>query len=115
MKDKFPPAFRRFEEKVDIDDVKTLKELMEEFKNWGLKKAPITKKQRKGLAIEGVKIGIDPVLPVTYVRKEKEITYTTKTGKIVSYHQKLKIMQAHRNILTGRYSKEPRDRIQDLK
>ena len=115
MTDKFPPAFKRFEEKVDIDNVNTLKELIDEFKNWGLKKAPITKLQRKGLAIEGVKIGIDPIYTTRWFRKERDIQYTTKTGKIVSYHQSAKFIEGNRNALTGKFSGKPKDRIRDLK
>ena len=114
MTDRFPEAFERFEKKTDIDEVNTLDELMNKFKDWGLKKAPITKLQRKALAIEGVKKGIDPVYITRWFRKERDISYTTKTGKMVSYRQSAKFIEGHRNELTGRFIGKPKDRVKEL-
>jgi len=115
MTDRFPEAFQRFEKKTDISHVNTLDELMNEFSGWGGKKAPITKLQRKGLAIEGVKKGIDPVYQSRWFRKERDIQYTTKTGKTVSYHQSAKFIEGNRNALTGKFSGKPKDRVRKLK
>lgn len=122
MTDRFPEAFKRFEEEINVSKVNTLDELIDEFKDWGLERAPITNLQRKVLAIEGVKIGIDPVYLSRYFRKERDISYFTKTGKKVSYHQSAKFIEVYRHVLTdksknirgGTFSSKPKDRVKEL-
>lgn len=115
LTDRFPKAFQRFEKKTDISDINTLDELMNEFRDWGGKKAPITRKQRKGLAIEGIEKGIDPIYSIRWFRKERDVSYITKTGKTVTYHQSAKFIEGNRNALTGKFSGKPKDRVKELK
>lgn len=56
--DKFPEAFRRFEETVDIDRIESFRQLRAEFAMWAGRNWKNTASQNRALAIEAVQRGI---------------------------------------------------------
>jgi len=58
MTDKFPEAFNRFKEDVNVRNIKTWKQLQLAFGSWAGKKWVPTGKQLDGLAIQARKLGI---------------------------------------------------------
>jgi len=67
--DKFPEAFNRYEERVDIDDLESAQELISEFALWAGKNWVNSKTQLKAIKIEAKKLGFDVRLP-TWVKKK---------------------------------------------
>jgi hypothetical protein len=59
--DKFPEAFSRFEDVVDVDRIKSFRQLRLAFSEWAGEKWVATSLQLKALSIEARKHGI-PVL-----------------------------------------------------
>ncbi len=103
--DKFPEAFRRYEDKVDVDKKWTFQQLLTSFSEWGKDKWIESKKQKKALAIEADLIGIKPHEKQEIRFEEKLISYVNKYGTQVTYTQKARIQVAFRNLITGRYEK----------
>jgi hypothetical protein len=56
--DKFPEAFRRFEETVDVDRIESFNELRAEFAMWAGRNWKNTASQNKALATEALRRGI---------------------------------------------------------
>jgi hypothetical protein len=98
MTDKFPEAFERFEESVDLDDIQTLPELISQFKEWGGKRATMTRKQTRALAISGEdKLGIKGAEQVVI-----EYDITLKSGEL-----KHIIRVQWRDYKTGTWTEKP--------
>jgi hypothetical protein len=62
--DKFPEAFKRFEQVVDVSKIETFQQLLTAFQYWAGKKWKETPKQVKALKVEAIRLGIAEV-PVT--------------------------------------------------
>ncbi len=103
--DKFPEAFRRYEEKVDVDKKWSFQQLLTSFGEWGKDKWIASKKQKKALAVEADIIGIKPHEQQEIEFTEKLISYVNKFGTLVEYTQKARTQTVFRNLLTGRYEK----------
>ncbi len=101
--DKFPEAYARYEDSVDTSGLKTFNQLMNSFSSWGGKRWAGTPKQIKALGIEAKKKGFDTSRRKKVVYEEKEITYTTKTGKTVSYTRAGYIANKYYDIVTGQF------------
>ena len=61
--DKFPEAFERFEEAVDVDKIRSFQELRDSFALWSGKNWKATRKQTEALWIEARKRGIHWEIP----------------------------------------------------
>lgn len=107
--DKFPEAYKRFEKKVDLSDVNSFQQLLKAFQLWGDKKAPATRLQKRALAVEGKKDGIEPTETRRIVHERKEISYTRKDGRQVNYIRKGRIVNQTVDIITGRFVKSETD------
>ncbi len=56
--DKFPEAFKRFEEKVNTDNIETFRQLKLAFSSWGGRSGLLTLRQTDALEREARKLGI---------------------------------------------------------
>jgi hypothetical protein len=56
--DKFPEAFRRFENKVNVDDIETFPQLKLAIGSWGGRNWGPTRRQMDALYIEAKRLGI---------------------------------------------------------
>jgi hypothetical protein len=73
--DKFPEAFRRFEEKVNCNRIESFRQLNLAFGSWAGRRWKNTAKQERALQREARRIGI----PVTgYSTVKREIYYVPK-------------------------------------
>jgi len=73
--DKFPAAFHRFEQIVDVSKIETFQQLKLAFQSWAGKKWLDTPKQVEALRVEAVRLGI-PEVEVTieeYLAEERLI------------------------------------------
>lgn len=61
--DKFPEAFERFEEVVDVDNIHSFQELIGSFASWAGKTWKGTRKQTEALRVEARKRGIRWEIP----------------------------------------------------
>lgn len=63
MTDKFPEAFERFERKGTVEDrhIETFEELLAAFVMWGQKKATLSRKQTRALAIQAKENGLKKI------------------------------------------------------
>ena len=57
--DKFPEAFERFEDKVDVSRIESYNELTSAFASWAGHKFFYTRRQMEALAVEAIERGIN--------------------------------------------------------
>lgn len=76
--DRFPQAFNRYEERVDIDDLQSASELISSFSYW--QGYNPTKKQIDALRIESIKkrLGFDWTLPKWVKKKDYWMFYKAR-------------------------------------
>ena len=102
MTDKFPEAFERYEDKVEVDDM-TFPQLITSFRNWADKKWRGSRKQVRGLAIEAKKRDITPYVEEAGFRDKKTGRFSDKKTKdTVKYAR-------YRDPITGKFMKKPKD------
>ncbi|MEM2320211.1 MAG: hypothetical protein QXQ63_05665 [Candidatus Bathyarchaeia archaeon] len=73
--DKFPEAFRRFEQVVDVSKITSFQQLLTAFSHWAGRKWVGSQKQIQALKVEAERLGI-PEVPVTleeYIREKQLI------------------------------------------
>lgn len=87
--DKFPEAFKTFEQDVNIKDIRTFSQLFFEFQQWGGKHAPMTHKQVSALRIEAIKHHVGDVESISFRRKNKRVSYfrDLRNGRFISKKQ----------------------------
>jgi hypothetical protein len=88
MMDRFPEAFERFEEVVDVDAIRSFRELREEFAWWAGEKWFDTSRQLHALSIEAQKLGLLP----------RPILWRYETVRVRG-----RIPSRYRDIRTGRF------------
>jgi hypothetical protein len=73
--DKFPEAFNRYEERVDVNDLQSASELISSFANW--QGYNPTKQQINALAVESIKkkLGFDWTIPKWVKKKDYWMFY----------------------------------------
>jgi hypothetical protein len=107
MTDRFPEAFRRFEEDVDVSEFESLKQLESAFAYWsGPTKWIPTFKQRYALEREARRIG----LPREGFRKTRSYYFPSLPRTSWKYEKvkvKGKIQHRYRDTKTGRFVKKP--------
>lgn len=101
MTDRFPEAFKRYEEKVETKDMKTFDQLLTSFKIWADKKWIGSRKQVKGVAIESEKKGIQSYLKEAGFRNIKTGKFEKRSGKGITKYER------YRSPITGRFMKKP--------
>ncbi len=103
MVDRFPEAFERYEEKVDIKEegIKTFPQLITSFGEWATDKWKGSRKQVRGLAIEAKKRDIEPYVKEAGFRHKETGRFEKKaTKETIKYDR-------YRNPITGRFMKKP--------
>ena len=103
--DRFPEAFSRFEEVVDVNRIKSFRQLMLAFASWAGWKWRGTYMQKRALAVEARKLGI----PVFIERRPRAIV---KKGIALAWRQEVVTVRGkpqvrHRDLRTGRFIKKP--------
>jgi hypothetical protein len=105
--DKFPEAFRRFEQQVSLRNVESFRQLALLMGSWGGPKWVPTQRQIDALAIEARKRGI-----TVQDERERNVHHSTPwtshpTWKHETITIKGKSQQRYRDIKTGRFIKKP--------
>ena len=103
--DRFPEAFSRFEEVVDVRRIESFRQLMLAFASWAGWKWRGTYMQKRALAVEARKLGI----PVFIQRKPFARAYgrTTATWRHEVVTVKGKPQNRYRDLRTGRFIRKP--------
>jgi hypothetical protein len=120
--DKFPEAFNRYEERVDIDDLQSASELISSFSIFQGYNA--TSKQIDGLRIESIKrrLGFDWSLPKWVKKKDYRIYYQSRKRYVqvkriaekrrvyvkATFNVRGKPQTRYRDVKTGRFIKKPK-------
>lgn len=103
--DRFPEAFSRYEEKVEVSDKWTFQKLLTSFREWGKDKWKDSRPQKRALAVEAEVRGIKPKEEIEITYDEKIISYINKYGKEISYLREARTQKLMRNVLTGKFEK----------
>ena len=118
--DKFPEAFNRYEERVDIDDLQSASELISSFSIFQGYNA--TSKQIDGLRIESIKrrLGFDWSLPKWIKKKDYWVYYQSRfkdRGHVqaekrrvyvkATFNVRGKTQTRYRDLKTGRFIRKP--------
>jgi len=103
--DRFPEAFRRFEEVVDVRRIQSFRQLRLAFAYWAGWRWHDTYMQNRALAIEARKLNI----PVFVERRPVAFSYgrTVVTWRHEVVTVKGKSQVRHRDLKTGRFIKKP--------
>jgi hypothetical protein len=86
--DRFPEAFRRFEEVVDVDEIKSFRELRVAFSLWAGERWLDTSKQLHALSIEARRLGFLP----------RPVLWRYETVRVRG-----RVQSRYRDIRTGRF------------
>ena len=106
MTDRFPEAFRRFEEDVNVNQFESFRQLRLAFGHWAGRRWRPTYKQDFALRHEARRLGI----PLDGLRKIRSYYFPSATRvswKIETFKIKGKTQQRYRDVKTGRFIKEP--------
>jgi len=103
--DKFPEAFSRFEEVVDVNRIDSFRQLRLAFASWAGWKWRGTYMQKRALAVEARKLGIPVFI-------ERRPTVKVKRGFAVKWRHEVikvkgKLQNRYRDLKTGRFIKKP--------
>jgi hypothetical protein len=104
--DRFPEAFRRFEEVVDVRRIQSFRQLRLAFASWAGWKWHDTYLQNRALAVEARRLGI----PV-FVERSPDARFhgriaVTWRREVVKIRGKAK--SVYRDLKTGRFIKKPK-------
>jgi hypothetical protein len=90
MMDRFPEAFERFEEVVDVDSIASFGELREEFAWWAGEKWFNTSRQLHALSTEAERLGLLP----------RSVLWRYESVRVRG-----RVLYRYRDIRTGRFIK----------
>lgn len=105
MPDRFPEAFRRFEDVVYVDRFENYQQLAYAFSSWAGKRWRDTYKQNLALEREARRLGISGEIPA-YHRRQNPYHFKT-TWKCETVMVKGKPQNRYRDLKTGRFIKKP--------
>jgi len=103
--DKFPEAFSRFEEVVDVNRIDSFRQLRLAFASWAGWKWRGTYMQNRALAVEARKLGIPVFIerrPTANVKRRFAVKWRHEVIKV-----KGKLQNRYRDLRTGRFIKKP--------
>jgi hypothetical protein len=103
--DRFPEAFRRFEEVVDIDRIQSFRQLKLAFASWAGWHWHGTYLQNKALAVEANRLGIPDFVnrrPVFSVYGRPSVSWRHEVVIVNGNSQ-----NRYRDLKTGRFIKKP--------
>jgi hypothetical protein len=107
MPDKFPEAYKRFEQVIDLRSFESYRQLAYAFSHWAGKRWVDSYAQNRALKREAQRIGIIGEIPAYHKRQFQyhfpEITWRHETIKV-----KGKSQERYRDIKTGRFIKKPK-------
>lgn len=106
MPDRFPEAFRRFEEVVYVNRFDNYQQLAYAFSNWAGKRWRDTYKQNVALKRESHKIGLEGEIPA-YHRRRTQPYFLKVTWKNETVTVKGKSQKRYRDLKTGRFIRKP--------
>jgi hypothetical protein len=104
--DRFPEAFRRFEELVDVTRIQSFRQLRLAFASWAGWKWRDTYMQNRALAVEARKLGIPVFVQRQRVSRFYGRTAVTRRHEVVTV--KGKSQARYRDLETGRFIKKPK-------
>jgi hypothetical protein len=113
--DKFPEAFKRFEEVVDIDQIQTFSELRSSFSLWAGKNWKGSNEQITALEVEARRLGIsvpfrlmrEYVVPRKVHRAYSHEKVEAKTWRFEWIEVKGHPQRRYRDLKTRRFIKKP--------
>lgn len=108
--DKFPQAFERFEEDVDVREIRSFRELRLAFSFWAEYKWKDTPRQIKALRVEARRVGIPLKAP-----RKRAIVYRVQPRVVRPYRvenitRRGKPVKIYRDVETGRFISSPKRR-----
>jgi hypothetical protein len=103
--DRFPEAFSRFEEVVDVRRIKSFRQLRLAFASWAGWKWHDTYMQNSALAVEAQKRGIPVFIGKRPVARFQGRTAVTWRQEVVTIKGKSQVR--YRDLKTGRFIKKP--------
>ena len=106
MPDRFPEAFRRFEEVVYVDKFENYQQLAYAFSSWAGKRWRDSYKQNLALKREAHRIGFEGEIPA-YHRRRTQNYFQKLTWKHETVMVKGKSQIRYRDLKTGRFIKKP--------
>ena len=104
--DRFPEAFSRFEEVVDVRRIQSFRHLRLAFASWAGWKWDDTYMQNRALAVEARRVGIPVFIgrrPVARFQGRTAVTWRQETVTV-----KGKAQTRYRDLKTGRFIKKPK-------
>jgi hypothetical protein len=104
--EKFPEAFRRFEERVNTDKIETFRQLTLAFGSWAGQKWVPTWRQTNALAVEAERLGI-PIQGERGRRVFRSHWIWQPTWKYETITVRGRIQYRYRDNRTGRFIKKP--------
>jgi len=105
MVDRFPEAFARFEQVVDVDRFKSFRELAYAFTHWASRRWIDSYAQNVALRREAEKRGFRDARIPMYLRRVQVSAERTWRREIVTVRGKPQVR--HRDLRTGRFIKKP--------
>jgi hypothetical protein len=103
--DRFPEAFRRFEEVVDVRRIQSFRQLRLAFAYWAGWKWHDTYMQNRALAVEAHRLGIPVFVERRPVSRFHGRTAVTWRHEVVTVKGKSQVR--YRDLKTGRFIKKP--------
>jgi hypothetical protein len=104
--DRFPEAFRRFEEVVDVSRIQSFRQLRLAFAYWAGWKWHDTYMQNRALAVEARRLGIPVFVERRPVARFHGRTAVTWRHEVVTVKGKSQVR--YRDLKTGRFIKKPK-------
>jgi hypothetical protein len=100
--DRFPEAFNRFEQVVDVDKIENFRQLELAFGQWSGHKWGPTTRQLNALGVEARRLGIIPV-------HERAVAGERETVRVRAEYIKRsgKTVRIYRDVKTGHFVKKP--------
>ena len=102
--DKFPEAFERFEEDVDVREIRSFRELRLAFSFWAGRNWKDTPRQIKALRVEARRVGIPVRKPPRKVRVYRVYGMGFTAERLTRYGKPVTV---YRDSATGRFVKRP--------
>jgi hypothetical protein len=112
LPDKFPEAFRRFEEVVDVRRIASFRQLELAFGSWAGQKWHGTYAQREALAVEARKHGIPIIIERRQFSYGGGTARVTTERKAPTWRHEVVTVKGHsqdrfRDLRTGRFIRKP--------
>jgi hypothetical protein len=110
--DKFPEAFSRFEQVVEVDKIESFRELLVQFRMWAGQKWHGTNRQLNALAVEPRKRGIPVVVEKRpLANRGRGVAHVSERVAVSWRHEVVTVrgscQDRYRDLKTGRFVRKP--------